>query len=223
MKYYEYISDSKVDMLLPQVPLATKQKVSKEFKVDIKFLSGKLSMEHSTLDNRVARVTAVSSFIAADQNVGTIASPDSWIADIAIAGVGYFADDQKLIGFAGQSDGTYFLLAGSSGHTIGADPKDASFGMGFSFMPRMARYLKDALKEVDNHGADENDDYVRMYLGTDQSDTKHDYWRKIIEHGYRDLSDVTMSIEFLAKRLLSITGNRGTYLLATPLYVATRN
>jgi hypothetical protein len=220
MKYYEYISDSKVDMLLPQVPLAAKQKISKELGVDFKIFSGKLKIETSTLEDRVARLRAVSSFIAADQKVGTINSPGAWIADTATVGAGYFADDTKLVGFAGKSDGTYFLLAGSSAHTIGADPKDASIGKGFSFMPRMAGYLKDALKQVEDYGVDENDDYVKMYLGADGSDTKQGYWMKIIEKSWHDLSGVTMRIEFIAKRLLTIKGNRGAYLLATPLYVA---
>lgn len=62
--------------------------------------------------------------------------------------------------------------------------------------------------------------YVKIYLGSDGYDTKQGYWMKIIEKSWHDLSGVTMRIEFMAKRLLSTTGGRGAYLLATPLYVA---
>jgi hypothetical protein len=40
MKYYVYISDSKVDMLLPQVPGALKQTIAAKLGFDIKILSG---------------------------------------------------------------------------------------------------------------------------------------------------------------------------------------
>jgi hypothetical protein len=56
MKCHGYISDSKVDMLLPRVPLAAKQRISKELGVDFKIFSGKLAIETSTLENRVARL-----------------------------------------------------------------------------------------------------------------------------------------------------------------------
>ena len=40
MKYYIYISDTKVDMLFPQVPHDIKRKVATQFGIDIKLFSG---------------------------------------------------------------------------------------------------------------------------------------------------------------------------------------
>jgi hypothetical protein len=51
MRYYQYISDSKVDMLLPQIPLKAKQKITSEIGFDIKILSGKIKTERDSLDD----------------------------------------------------------------------------------------------------------------------------------------------------------------------------
>lgn len=45
MGYYQYISDSNVDILLPQIPLKGKQKITAEVGFDIKILSGKIKTE----------------------------------------------------------------------------------------------------------------------------------------------------------------------------------
>jgi hypothetical protein len=39
VKYYLYISDSKVDMLLSQIPHETKKTIAAEFKIDLKLFS----------------------------------------------------------------------------------------------------------------------------------------------------------------------------------------
>jgi hypothetical protein len=220
MKYYEYISDTKVDMILPQVPFAQKQKISKEVGFDIKVLTAKFKTENTAYEDRISRLLAVASYISADQRVGDLKSPESWVADKVIAKVGYFARDTKVVGFAGISHDVHFLLAGSSSHIIGADPKEASIGKGFSFLPRLTAHLKSVLHHLDNNDVDENDSHIKMELGCDESDTKQGSWMKIIEKSRYDIAGDVINIEFLAKRLLFLNGNRGKYLLATPLYIA---
>ena len=59
MRFYQYISDSKVDMLLPQIPLKAKQKITAEIGFDIKILTAKLKTERDSLDDRVSRLLVV--------------------------------------------------------------------------------------------------------------------------------------------------------------------
>ena len=59
MRYYIYVSDAKVDMLLPQVTDTEKATIAAEFKVDIKLISASLKSERVTHDNRIYRLAAV--------------------------------------------------------------------------------------------------------------------------------------------------------------------
>ncbi len=63
MKYYLYISDAKVDMLLPQVPHHAKKKTSTELGFDLKVLSAKYKSEAETDSDRISRLEAVVDFI----------------------------------------------------------------------------------------------------------------------------------------------------------------
>jgi hypothetical protein len=83
MKYYLYISDSKVDMLLPQISDSQKKKVATEFGFDLKVFSVKRKTEVENGGERIARLEAVTSFIREFGNVGTIEHPDEYIEDSA--------------------------------------------------------------------------------------------------------------------------------------------
>ena len=50
MKYYIYISDAKVDMLLPQVPHDVQKKVSTDFGFDMKILKATRKTEAESDD-----------------------------------------------------------------------------------------------------------------------------------------------------------------------------
>jgi hypothetical protein len=94
--YYEYISDSKVDILLPQVPTAFKQKIAIEVGVNLKVFSAKASTEHTTLEDRVSRVRVVARHLQNTEATGGIANPKPWIADRKIFDVGLLGREKKL-------------------------------------------------------------------------------------------------------------------------------
>jgi len=93
MKYYQYISDSKVDMLLPQLALAFRQKIAGEIGFDLKILSAKLKGDINSLDDRISRLAVVANYIAETQQVGTIQEPASWIRGTLKAKFGYLGKD----------------------------------------------------------------------------------------------------------------------------------
>jgi hypothetical protein len=82
MRYYIYISDAKVDMLLPQVPGAVRAKVAMKLGVNIQLFSGSLQKEQSTLDNRVARLEAVEQYLrqTEGERIGGPSDLTPWIA-----------------------------------------------------------------------------------------------------------------------------------------------
>ena len=81
LKYYLYISDAKVDMLLPQVPLDIKKRIATKFNLDLKSLTS--SEVHSPAD-RIARLEAVVSFVQKVGNIGTVDRPDEYLSLIHI-------------------------------------------------------------------------------------------------------------------------------------------
>ncbi|WP_095202097.1 DUF7019 family protein [Mesorhizobium carmichaelinearum] len=219
MKYYLYISDSKVDMLLPQIPLGFKQKASAEFGFDIKVFSAKVSTEVNTLEDRVRRLNAVTDYIVQTQDMGTIDEPASWIADTKTVKYGLIGDGTKVTGYIGKSAETRFLLAGSSAHLVGSPRDGETIGHGFSYVPRLMTYLKSAIEYSENDELDEG--RLENYLGKDAGDTKQSNWQQLITDGDYRMTEVT-EIEFLAKRLMYLDGKKKV-LLATPLYVAMVN
>ena len=83
MKYYLYISDTKVDMILPQVPHETKRKIATQLGFDFKILKAGRKAEQETEENRITRLESVLSFIREFGNVGTVDNPDQFIEDSA--------------------------------------------------------------------------------------------------------------------------------------------
>jgi hypothetical protein len=119
MKYYLYISDAKVDMLLPQVPHETKKKIAIDFGMDIKIFRAGRKSEEETEENRVTRLEAVVTFIREFGNVGTVDDPDEYIDDTQPV---WWGPLENMAYFSGKTEKTTFALAGSARHLLGAMP-----------------------------------------------------------------------------------------------------
>ena len=74
MKYFVYMSDAKVDMLLPQIPQEVKSKLAAEIGVNVGVLSAKLKSERDTgvKPDRISRLSTVTGFLRSTQNIGTV-------------------------------------------------------------------------------------------------------------------------------------------------------
>ena len=79
MKYYLYVSDAKVDMLIAQIPHDTRQRIANEFKIDLKIVSASRKTDRTAGDNRFARLETVVGYIREYGNVGSVDEPDEYI------------------------------------------------------------------------------------------------------------------------------------------------
>ena len=62
---YYYISDAKVDMLLPQIFLAQKHEIATELKVSLpSLIEAKVGTKRMALENRVSRAKAVETYLS---------------------------------------------------------------------------------------------------------------------------------------------------------------
>lgn len=219
MKYYLYIADKKVDMLLPQIPMTAKQKVSSELGFDLKLLSGKIASERQSLEDRVSRVEAVAAYLRTHEDIGTVENHKSWIALTDEARVGYFHEDQHVVAFAGSSAGSRFLFAGSAAHVIGADSPHEAIRTGYSFVPRLLHYFQNALEYFEKDWL--TDEQMRLHMGED--DSKGHNWMQLVWIADQKLSGPTQRIETLVKTLLTGRSGQQQCYLGTPLYVATQD
>ena len=215
MRYYQYISDSKVDMLLPQIPLKAKQKITAEIGLDIKILSGKLKAERDSLDDRVSRLLVVERYLRETQRIGSLMEPAPWVSGAEEISVRLF-DYPGSVAFVGDDGGTYFLLTGSAHHLIGSKPDDTSRLPSFSILAMLLQYVMEDWSDFiveDIEGKEETKPLIET-----SSPSEREFLKALIKTC--PLENVRARAEFLVRRLLvgEIEGKK--VFIGTPLYVA---
>ena len=210
MKFYLYISDAKVDMLLPQIPHDVKKKTAVTFGLDLKVLKAERQSESETEDNRITRLEAVVSFIRDNGPVGSVDAPQSYIYDtLALEAVDMEteaeAGDGSGVYFSGQTARTMFGLAGSSKHLLGSEGLPDSFSR--STLHAITKWLRASARLNETPLVAR-----RMY------DAVYDLAVQSLR---------SQRLEFLARQLAFCKDYRPTpaspqknVLLATPLYIA---
>lgn len=222
MKYYLYISDSKVDMLLPQVRDDVKKKIAYEFKIDLKVLGVARRAEHETPNDRIARLQAVCDYLESEGRIGSADDPLEYFGDTMPmkwgplrrlrGAVRNLADrtDWNFAYFSGSTGQTLVGLGGSESHLIGSSPPTGRF-VPPSGVPGISHYLGELVLEAagDNFPADAEPSALESAVQVNSS-----------------MRGTEQQLEFVAKRLLygelpQGSGNNIEHvLIGSPLYVA---
>jgi hypothetical protein len=204
MKYYIYISDAKVDMLLEQLDETKTKKIVTELGFNWKLFSAKRTVEANTEKNRTARVETVVSFLQKYGNLSnSVDEPDQFVSDTMPMDLNVLDGDGKspLMYLNGETEKTIVGLGGSSKFMLGADLTAIT-------MPRSnsGQILHVLRREFDK--------------GQIEKDKEDDVLGTVFSA--RMLSNRPTEVyEFVAKRLVYSPTYRGMgVLLATPLYVA---
>jgi hypothetical protein len=79
MKYYLYISDTKVDMLYEQIPHDGNMKTSTEFGFDLKFAKASRKVEEETESNRYTRLDTVLQVLQDSGEIGSLDDPREYV------------------------------------------------------------------------------------------------------------------------------------------------
>ena len=224
MKFYIYISDSKVDMLLSQIPHEQKRKIATEFKFDLKVLSASRKSEVETEDNRVARLETVIAFIHEYGNIGSVDDPNEYVEDELLMRWGsYEYPESPLIYFAGETEQTVVGLAGSKNHVIG-NSMGESYSRSASNAPNILFYLQKELGLASKKSEEQSYKRVQNLWEDQQSDA----YLYSVYSASKGTWGPEQRLEFVAKRLLYGNYSKLAWyeernpkiLLATPLYVA---
>lgn len=211
MRYYLYISETKVDMLFPQVPGAVQQGIAKKVGFDLKLFTASVETQNQTFESRIARLQAVEEHLRLAGKIGSPGDQTPWIAGTVMAHFVPIVDNAVL--FLSQLNEGYLVLGGSTEHMIGS-VKSGIRGLSFSSFYQISRILSQ-LYEQEKQGYD--------YIGKiDYSDHLYKLDGNLDWLFKRELRDPPQRVEFLAKRLASVGTPRegGTSTIATPLYVA---
>lgn len=215
MRYYLYISDSKVDMLFPQVPGAVQQGVAKKLGFDLKLISGSIESQKQTFDSRVARLQAVEEHIRSFHKIGAPTDETPWVGGEIMVQVLSIAGGAIL--FVNREEPDYFVLGGSADHVIGNTKADRP-AVSYSSMYQISRFLSELHNNEtilpDGPKKRRSPKPPNQYLERLADNMKCIFAESVRQPPQR--------IEFLAKRL-SMVDNRyrgGKMVFATPLYVA---
>lgn len=130
MKYYVYISDAKVDMLLGQLPDRERQKLAVELKVNLAVLSMKVTGTGTVgpIDHRVNRLEAVVRHLRATKDVGDFLSESSYISDTLDISYCTQGPESSFVAFVGRRGSRYLMMGGSAKHLLGGASDLPSLG-----------------------------------------------------------------------------------------------
>ena len=122
MKYYIYISDTKVDMLYPQIPKPLLKKIASSLSIDLKLLGAEVRVgakKNTSDETRYAKVRIVSEYIEKHLDVGSVNAPSTYCKGTIQMNWGPIGDHS--IYFTGATSQTSIGLGGSLKHVIGAN------------------------------------------------------------------------------------------------------
>ena len=119
IRYYLYVSEPKVEMLLAQIdPAGRRGDVGVRNRRQVR--ENEATQESSKLDDLYTRAGAVSWYIENHGSYGSIDEPDQFFGGVALLRWGPFMQpDSPLVYFGGYTERTILGLGGSSRNVIG--------------------------------------------------------------------------------------------------------
>ncbi|MCE7003763.1 hypothetical protein LWC34_13135 [Kibdelosporangium philippinense] len=206
-RYYLYISDAKIDMLLAQIDPAATNKRTSEISVGVSAAKAKRTVE--TTGDQVGRLERVVRHLNEHGDVGTVEEPGQFFWGLLPMQWGPMVTDNgsSLVYFGGRDERTIVGLGGSAGHVVGAEHADQR--------PPSPSLLPVLLDMIDDREPEPGVDLDEAALAS-------------VHRANSRLRGPVQNVEFLAKRLLSgpspypeLDGRDDmSVLLGSPLYVA---
>ncbi|GAB7051275.1 DUF7019 family protein [Catenuloplanes indicus] len=138
LRYYLYISDSKVDILLPQIDPAFGRTRETEIGFNLRVAAGKRKVEATS--DRIARLDRVVRYLDDFADVGTVDEPGQYFRGRMRMRWGPVGGE--LVWFAGATSRTVVGLGGSRAHVAGEGEPSGS-----STLPGMVEGLRSVLAE----------------------------------------------------------------------------
>src|SRR5262245_4239618 len=124
MKYYVYISDSKIEMLYNQIATSTDRSREASIGFDVKVLKGEIKQGRGVPENSVTRLNEVVEALRNSDAVGTIDAPKKYIGGTlpmtwSSYGWSYSGEESPITFWSYSATGIAMALAGSRYNLLG--------------------------------------------------------------------------------------------------------
>ncbi|MFB7508826.1 DUF7019 family protein [Streptomyces broussonetiae] len=224
MRYYVYLSDAKLELLLGQVPPKRLSRLAAEVKIDLKFVSMTVQRGAAPEAGRYQRLAVVERAIERDEDVSGLEEPSVWFrGGLRLRSMIFGGESTGLLLFTGTWHGTVVALIGSAHHLIGSGvaPEAVPIGYSGSMLPTFFTLLeRDQAEWDDRHQVQDSANPLTHRTRPDEQESL----RQVIDCAER-ITGPSQGCEFLARRLLLGTtqdpnGRPVRVLIGTPLYVA---
>jgi hypothetical protein len=236
LKYYIYMSDTKVDMLYAQIPQKILDRIAIKLKIDLTPLGIELSKNTPAL-TRYSKLNVVCTFIEDHKTIGTVDDPKEFFRGDMPMRWGPVGQDNVMVYFGGVTDRTILGLGGSLKHVTGAHVIESTddtsnveraardFPSKFPSLPHsIYKSLKEVTSGVENQLKPTVDDSQPLLTQSAYSAPKPEEDLQLIAYTSTHLKGSLQKFEFLAVRW-----EEGSYyksrkqsrvLLGSPIYVA---
>jgi len=206
MKYYIYISDTKVDMLYPQIPPPLLKKIASSLSIDIKVFGSGITVSakgNQTELTRYSKVQIVSEYIEKYLDVGSIDAPSTYFkGKLPMRYTIFTKSRNQVVYFGGTTAHRIVGLGGSPEHLIGNKPS-VSQGptMPSSTLANIGHALHKLYYQEEDSQLRQDGSTNETYLNQEDSVLKAAAIVTTENLATRELIASTQRLEFLAKTL----------------------
>ena len=214
MKYL-YVSETKIDMLYPQILKTILDNIDDESNINTGFGSTLTAIPDSE-KTLYDKLDLVSSYIEKEGTVGTVDSPLQYFKGMLPMRWGSYGRDEKsqLVYFGGITDtGTVLGLGGSMHHVLEKERGGShaqSHSLSFALANKLSVELNIPLTPGDKY---EIEGQSRAFALNDES------YLEAVSLATHQMEGPLQDLEFLAQRLVA-GGEDRKVVLGTPIYVA---
>jgi len=214
MKYL-YVSETKIDMLYPQILKTILDNIDDESNINTGFGST-LTANPDSGKTLYDKLDLVSSYLEKEGTVGTVDSPLQYFKGIRPMRWGSYGKDEKsqLVYFGGITDtGTVLGLGGSMHHVLEKERGSShaqSHSLSFALANKLSVELNIPLIPGDKY---EIEGQSRAFALNDES------YLQAVSLATHQMEGPLQNLEFLAQRLVA-GGEDRKVVLGTPIYVA---
>lgn len=180
IKYYDYISESKLDMIFPQIPNNTKEKTSIELGFDLGFIKSIFKTE-SDIDNGanlITKVMFISNFIIKNEHTTDVKSDGDWAYEESIPLYSISPKGNKNISLFVSKLGekSFLILCGSKKNVIGKNKLFESSST-YSYQNDILDFFESDIKTIFNGLDKEKTEINLSFIGlSDNATTQFNDW-----------------------------------------------